>query len=487
MMPCLHHAGPSGASRARLWMVLRSGCAVLALLLLPAITVRAHRRILRFGVNTSEAFKDVTFIRHAESVGNKARRRPLNYLFTGRGALFAYRDGQLTEEGEAEAVSRVKALEPKLLQGILSAELALVSPLARAMATLIVVLAAAYKEAKVDPAAPQRRELKVRVVAELREKISSLSDQPGTGLEDPRTYLTEVSRRYGSEYFGDPDALKHVLDSLIQSYNHEEERTHHWGRHVEHHHTRDDAGDVLERIQHFRSLLRQEPSRHVLMVGHSSWSRWNFAVGMRRPRHENDALRRVVFGGTTVCGLNNMGIVTARFSSSDAAFHDVRVEDTHTCHEKLALYASVPEAREAGLVPKDAEIHRFMMQKTIDHGGSQLRMVTLSAFGSGAAYLAWADELGKPKKYIDLSWWNVKLEFEDASATVRLHARHCETLGAFSHEGGAIKVNPFILKARSEDEYRGFSALARKCVRLANEHLVERIRSEAADNSEAMS
>merc|ERR1719424_1031899 len=95
---------------------------------------------------------DVTFIRHAESAGNLAKKSLFKYWKEYVGwAHSAWKDGQLTREGEAHAAKSVEELEPALLARITRSQLVLVSPLQRAMATCMLVMATAYKRQGLDP------------------------------------------------------------------------------------------------------------------------------------------------------------------------------------------------------------------------------------------------------------------------------------------------------------------------------------------------
>lgn len=429
---------------------------------------------------------DVTFIRHAESAGNLAKKNKLAFLREYIGwARNAWKDGPLTREGEAHAVTSVEELEPALLARITGSQLVLVSPLQRAMATSMLVLATAYKRQGLDPqhlgpGGPQGHTVVVR--EELREKVGSQSDMPGKNPVSPWEYLGKLASRYGSAYFNNSHALDNFIVAVRATYESQEGRTANWGRgwdsasqqggnvtteqeaahllqhdRVQRQQEPNDGGRLLQQIQRFRSYLARFPTLPVLIVGHNGWARSTFCAGLLEPceaREKDGAMTMSTFGTRMVQQVNNLGMVTAKFQNG--VFSSVQVHnagsETRCIKPKIGLITSIQEMKTEGLLPADLLMHRVMVKKHQDSGGFARRLITFSSTANSAR-LAWGTRFGAPKKFISLADVATRRQDSETGVNIGGTIENGGMLPSTTYEGVKNKDWPFDLRAESWEAY----------------------------------
>jgi hypothetical protein len=436
---------------------------------------------------------DVTFIRHAESAGNLLKKNKFAFLREYIGwARNAWKDGPLTREGEAHAVTSVEELEPALLARITGSQLVLVSPLQRAMATCMLVLATAYKRQGLDPqhlgpGGPKGHTVLVR--EELREKVGSQSDMPGKNPVSQWEYLGKLASRYGSAYFNDSHALDNFIVAVKATYESQEGRTAQWGRgwdnasqqggnvttDPEAAHQQDDrvqgrpeqrqqqqqepndGGRLLQQIQRFRSYLARFPALRVLIIGHNGWARSTFCAGLLEPceaTEKDGTMTMSTFGTRMVQQVNNLGMVTAKFQNG--VFSSVQVHnagnETRCIKPKIGLVTSIQEMKTEGLLPADVLMHRVMVKKHQDSGGFAKRLITFSSTANSAR-LAWGTRFGAPKKFISLA--DVAIRRADPGPGVHIVGTYevGGMLPSTTYEGVTNKDWPFELRGESWEAY----------------------------------
>merc|ERR1712072_941733 len=93
------------------------------------------------------------------------------------------------------------------------------------MATAIIVLARAHY--RLLATAPSKWP-RVEVMVELREKVKSDSERPGTNAEDSLSYIRRVAAGLGRHLFNDANAMDSVLEDITHSYIAERQRTYGW-------------------------------------------------------------------------------------------------------------------------------------------------------------------------------------------------------------------------------------------------------------------
>mmetsp|Transcript_108629 Transcript_108629/g.307074 ORF Transcript_108629/g.307074 Transcript_108629/m.307074 type:complete len:424 (+) Transcript_108629:101-1372(+) len=357
--------------------------------------------------NTSD--KTITYLRHGKSAGNAGMMGVVEMK-----SLTAYRDGLLVAKGEQQVVDRVASLDAKLAHLITSAEVVLVSPLARALATAVIVLAEAHRRNFDATGRTKATWPRVEVVTELREKVKSHSERPGTGA-DPLDYVCGIARRYGQNLYDNPAALQSISDDICRSYNLECAVTNGWE------HEPEDASSYIEMIRRFKERLGDRKETNILLVGHSGWARFAFAALLPPASQEDDDTIRMnlVNGARGIRKIPNACALTVKFNSSLRLFQDLVIDhdplhdDSWKCKgdedEGVGVFCSEPEARAAGAIPDDGEFARIMLLKQSEYTGSwEVRLFTFSS-SSGEAHLAWANKWGEPRDAIVISSRNSKL------------------------------------------------------------------------------
>jgi len=412
---------------------------------------------------TAATEKQITFIRHGESLGNLLGSKPVLYALETKGSPTAWKDGRLSETGKQASIDRVNEFDQELVDRILDADVVLVSPLIRAMETCMFVLSTAIKRVEAVPndnVFDRRLKLmhvKFFVMSDLREKYSSDSDKPGSSSVNVYEHLMNTAESLDEKAGGaQTDLLQYVALNLAMSYD-EESRSDGWLDDP------DDAEKFLAAVTRFRRSLAAMPDKNVLIVGHNGWSRWTFAAGLNEacPKNENEEARdqwflNVAFGGREVQELANVGVITSKFS--DNKFKDAKVyTDGKKCKTKFALFSSLAEAKDEGLIPEDASVHRMLTKKKMDSFGYQTRWVTFSAYGSHSM-LAWSSSMAEPKKFIDfvLAKGLSTLQFAcDVTNQAVLISSSVKSLPALAiHDLRISNVKPFHLQADSVVEFK---------------------------------
>jgi len=354
--------------------------------------------------------KSVTYIRHGKSAGNAGVKGAIE-----RGSILAYRDGLLVGKGEQQIVERMEAMDDKLMQRIVEAEVVLVSPLARAMGTAVIALAQAHCRSFKASGRAQRTWPRVEVITELREKVKSSSERPGTG-EDPLAYVRAMATKYGESAFSSSSAMQPVAEDICRSYDRERIATNGWEWEP------DDAVSYHQMIRRFMERLASREETNIVMVGHSGWARFAFSALMPAAVEEDPARRRLnlITGCREVHALNNAGVLVLRFSSAEGRFKDLDMyASTHATErgtlpnfereDTLSILASPREAVAAGAVPEDGDFDRILLFKLAEYMASwEVRLFTFSSSG-GEAYLSWASKWGEPKDHIVISEEGMKL------------------------------------------------------------------------------
>jgi len=456
------------------------------------------REVGMFSMDQQRTETDVTFIRHAESAGNLAKKSLFKYWKEYVGwAHSAWKDGQLTREGEAHAAKSVEELEPALLARITRSQLVLVSPLQRAMATCMLVMATAYKRQGLDPhhlgpGGPQGHSVLVR--EELREKVGTQSDMPGTNPVSQWEYLDKLASRYGSAYFNDSHALDNFMVAVKATYESQEGRTANWGRGWDNAsqqggnetteqaaaHQRDlrvqsrpeqrqqqqepnDGGRLLQQIQRFRSYLATFPTLRVLIIGHNGWARSTFCAGLLQPceaKEKDGPMMMATFGTRMVQQVDNLGMVAAKFKNgvfSSVHVHNVGSE-ARCIKPKIGLITSMQEMKAEGLLHADVLMHRMMVKKHQDSGGFENRLITFSSTANSAR-LAWGSRFGAPKKFISLAdgaiQHTVAARRPDSEPGVHIYGTNDNggMLPSTTYAGAKRDVWPFELRAESWEAY----------------------------------
>lgn len=422
-----------------------------------------------YKANATGTTKEITFMRHAESAGNQGKSNPFLYLYENNFDIWAYRDGRLTEDGEQHVVARVVEMDLDLQNRIRQAELLMVSPLQRTMATAIIMLTTVFGREEIP--------LRIKIDANLREKVASGSDIPLDDDNEVKAYLLDVANKCSQRVFGENNKYREFVLNMFYKYVDEKRRTDNFSHDVP-----SDASSIMRSITRFKSTVRADAAERVVVIGHNGWSRWAFAAGLPFPSdrdaaHDTNAMR-LIFGARMVKPLCNVGVLTAKMNGVSGLFEDVELLEASSpelqCSGKgkLALLSDMAEAAAANLFPQGAQLRRFVMLKQQDLGGFEERLMTLST-GGGETYLAWADKMGNPKKYIDLSWWNVKATFDDETKSVQMESMHSDKIEAMSYSGEKGRSNAFVLKAQDEQAYLIFKGTFQAYTRVANAHLVD--------------
>lgn len=346
---------------------------------------------------SSSHVKSITFIRHGKSAGNAHI-----YGIIEKGDIYAYRDCQLVQDGERQVGAFVDSLDEDGLRRIVDAEVVMVSPLARAMATAVLVLARARHRLGSLSSWPR-----VEVVTELREKVKSDSERPGTNSENSLAYVRRIANSIGQRLFGDRCIMDPVMTDICCSYKFERERSNNWQPEPQ------DASSFMAMIEIFKGRLSRKLEQNFLLVGHSGWARFAFSAFLPSVNEERQS-NNLQAGARQICPLGNCGAVHAFFK--DLMFHDVSVRgiDYDNAPKKRAVArnskhkrTSAPimcleEAKMANVVPDDAILVRMHLDKRTKSDAFKRRLFTFSC-SAGIAHLAWADKWGKPRNSIPIN------------------------------------------------------------------------------------
>jgi len=419
------------------------------------VGVSAYRARL---FSSSPAEMEVTFIRHAESLGNLLGKRPWQYaLEAGSSAPYAWKDGGLSESGRKHSRNRVmNDFDDRLVDRILKADVVFVSPLIRAMETCIIVLSTAARRQGITRALFDKK--RFVVTSDLREKLSSDSDKPGASGIDVEDYLKTIAREQAALHrgsnSGDYDTL---AQKIIDSYSGERDRSRSFSDDP------DDADKLLGALHRFRTVLDATTEKHVLIIGHNGWSRWNFAAGLQglctiSPWSD------VAFGGRQVGELKNVGVLTAKYARQK--FHDVRIFGTNsTCAKKgkFGVFTSINEAKDALLIPGDTVLHHMLVSKKMDLWGYKVRWITLSASG-GHSFLAWSNGMAEPRKYIDLvrasqTAGSLRYACDQKYRAVLISVSDSDVPVWSEQSSTNTTVKPFHMQPRKRTDMAGFNQL----------------------------
>jgi len=391
------------------------------------------------------------FVRHGQSAGNAGLRGVVE-----KGSLLAYRDGELTKEGERQASDFAAGLDKEQVEQFTLTRLWLTSPLSRAIATTVIVLADVHRRASEDPPAAWP---KVKVIAELREKVKSDSDRPGhaqTVLE----YISRVAAAKSQALWGRPDVMDPVVESIRASYEAERRESGAWTPEP------DDAPSFISMIGRFKQRLARMDESMFLVFGHSGWARFAFGGLLPAAEGEEDAHNNLIDGARKAVALGNCESILVGFremmfiSESHDRLNSFRSAESskptrsHSGfgrhHRKdSGIVASVEEAKASGIIPEDGDLARVTLLKRQRLGIFRKRLFTLSK-AQGQAHLSWADKWGKPRG-------NVQLCNSQGSILVV-----SERDFMFRMVDVSGKRRNFKMKAENEDEFNQFRALLKQ-------------------------
>mmetsp|Transcript_71990 Transcript_71990/g.139101 ORF Transcript_71990/g.139101 Transcript_71990/m.139101 type:complete len:482 (-) Transcript_71990:26-1471(-) len=360
--------------------------------------------------------KTITFIRHAQSAGNAIIPGVIE-----QGRWDAFKDGKLTNKGKSAVVGKAQTLidiDRALLERVINAEIVLVSPLRRAMATAIIFLAKAkqlissYENSAgwigeqhfVPDGFGEDHLPKIMVNADLREKYGTESDKPGAdGKEDAMEYVRGIAEACGNRWFLNKNALDKTVAQLNKSYRAERKRTHGWLPDPE------DGYQFRQQIMNFKTYLDGIVPQSVFIVGHNAWSRFAFASFMPVAGTE-DIGRNMRFGTRKVLTLRNVGLIKAQFE--DGVFSRVSIDpgDVSGSDPKYALLVSREEALAQRVVPVGAYFDQILIsrEKTFMRKASSSRykrlILTFASTSLGIKTVSWTDKFGAIKDAEDSSF-----------------------------------------------------------------------------------
>jgi len=364
---------------------------------------------------------------------------------------------------------------PDLVGRILGSEVVLVSPLRRAMATAIMLLAHTQFRKMETDGRPGSCKLGKKlpdghqwppfeVVAEMREKLKSKSEAIGSGNDgDPMIYVNTIAAKVGKQLFCDEDAMSSVVEDIVATYSQERERTKRrgvpWKVHRGGVAEPRDGCKFVNMIRAFKSevLVKRNETR-ILMVGHSGWSR--YAFGPFFPTDEEPATPSAVLGRSawSVHALNNVGVISMRFLPDLAEFRpgsdiapDLVMPGDKTfpnfdSKQKEVLLSDFREAAAAGLVPADSEEGKLVVVKT---SSGTRRLYRLSSSRSlSKAFLSWFDRWGKPRDHACVSCGDVNITTSSDKGALQLSI-------ATSHKG---KSRQTALEFETAKELKAFAS-----------------------------
>lgn len=391
-------------------------------------------------------------------MGNLAKANPFGYLYEAGGdAGSAWMDGRVSADAEKEAVEIVMKMPEELLTRIMAAEVILVSPLARTLGTCIIVLLSACGRLGLDPSVLMEK--RFMVVSELREKVSSPSDIPGSNPEDNRVYIKRTATTYGESLFKRSAALDAFVEQVVSAYNLEQMRSK--SRNFGKSDAKANAKTFEWQINLFRERLDGIQAKRVFIVGHNGWSRWAFSARLLPPCFDQDVESpdvRLAFGGRQVRELNNLGVLTASFS--DGSFKSVSVPNLDyvslpICVKKtkFGFFTDIDQAKAADLIHSNAQVHRILAEKA-----KKDTLVTFSAGGSHS-FLAWGNNWGEPQYFIDLLDPSLMYACDGLDEAdpkdMRVHIAYAKqgVFPGYNVEGNRGLVKPFALIAKSKRDF----------------------------------
>lgn len=369
-----------------------------------------------------EQVKQITYFRHGESAGNAGLMGALERL-----SATAYRDGVLTKKGKKQVDDRVMLMDEDWLRRVVEPEVVLVSPLRRAMATAILLLGhAQHRLLQISEGLPltssciplpeDHRWPAVEVVAEMREKVKSDSEVPGSGDEKALTYVLRRIEKAGERLFCDKHAMDPVGDSILKSYVSEESRTKEWTLHRNGKMGQrslpppTDGVRMVEMIKAFKQFLATREEKNILMVGHSGWGRFAFAPFLPAGGDSLSQVDTLARGSREVTGLANVGAFSLLFDASSAMFRpdlgsslpsssETPNFDTET---KGCLLYSMAEAIAAGVVPFDARESGLVLARFTQDNKERIFQLT-SSTSLRVSFLSWFDNWGKLKGFTGIA------------------------------------------------------------------------------------
>lgn len=482
----------------------------------------ARRTVGPVGAGDSEdlADREITFFRHGKSVGNAGVWGAITM-----GSVTAYRDGILTSEGEEQVKRRVGLLDSAHLRRALAAEVVLTSPLRRAMATTLQLLgstqhrrlteelwteplggavaAAARQQWLLEhtancsggachgiifnphPRPPHRWSTRcvtlpdehrwppVHVVAELREKVKSYSDVPGSGDQaDAMEYVRAMGERVGREYFCDRRALDPVVQDIARTYAEEAARTKDWTLHYDGVPAPENVWTLVRMIEAFKHHVLGvafRDQRRVMLVGHNGWSRHAFAHLLPGPANPFGWRREdsLATGLRAVRPLNNVGVFCARavvrkrgqlvFERDGLIAYPDGVQPGTTelpnfnKKARKVLLGFPLDSRMAGVIPQDSLVRHFFMDKAGSHTGiwrPRIYMLSHSDL-ENRSFLAWSDEYGEPRESLRIQQGTIWGTTNTKELTITL----------FDHDHWQHKI-----RAPSRAEFDSFIGWLQFCV-----------------------
>jgi len=310
-----------------------------------------------------------------------------------------------------------------LVEQVLDADIVLVSPLRRAMATAIIFLAKAKqlirdKEGEEFHRGAYSYETRgtvigddyfahdfgedhlpeIRIHADLREKYGSESDKPGAdGKEDAMEYVRRIAEACGERWFVDKNALDKTYQQIQKSYHAEQARTQGWSPDPT------DGFQFAEQIRRFKEYLTGIVPKKVFIVGHNAWSRFAFSSFMPAAGTE-DTERNIRFGSRKVLPLRNVGLIQAQFQNGVFSKVKINPEDL-SGSGKWAVLVCEREATAQGVVPAGIQFNQILIWKEkMIRPPNKLQVwspyrrliVTLAvnASGNGAKTFSWTDKWG---------------------------------------------------------------------------------------------
>jgi len=258
----------------------------------------------------------------------------------------------------------------------------------------------------------------MRVITELREKIASKSDIPGE-IDAAIDYMRVTARQIGVDYFCNETALYFPVQQLISSYKKERHASKRWTINPrDGGPPPDNALNLINMIRTFKKkVLNQLTAKSVFIVGHNGWSRYAFNTFLTFPDsgvHPSNLLKATALsaGGRNVYPLNNCGIFgilykDGMFFRDDSINYELLSAfngspNFATKERKQGMYVSLPEAQEAGSVPHDGVLQRYMFEmKDLLY---KKRLFTLASAPSlNTSTLTWGKKWGIPVSTIDIT------------------------------------------------------------------------------------
>eukprot|EP00928_Gymnodinium_smaydae_P040787 TRINITY_DN2762_c0_g2_i2.p1 TRINITY_DN2762_c0_g2~~TRINITY_DN2762_c0_g2_i2.p1 ORF type:complete len:482 (-),score=52.73 TRINITY_DN2762_c0_g2_i2:203-1447(-) len=253
-----------------------------------------------------------------------------------------------------------------MVTNIVNTQLVMVSPLRRAMATAVLLLAhCKYKELQAKSSSalelsnsqvslgkarnrsrstPKCIELddasntwpSFQVVAELREKRKTESEDPGSHGK-PMTYIEQTVEKISKKLFCSDNSMNKVLEDIRKTYDLEKNRTRDWTIHLDNVPVPTDGKLMFEMISAFKAqVLQKLKEQNIVVVGHSGWARYAFAPllpevpnkyacpPLSNPANGHvDDDKKVAYlcqGAYKISPLSNVGTMTVQFEKDSRTF-----------------------------------------------------------------------------------------------------------------------------------------------------------------------